>query len=389
MWKLNPIAPSTPLHAEVKNIEGTIKSVDTAKRTITVETDGKSKSLDLSSKVKITKDGEEESLDSLKSGQQVTISYHDDLEVVLKIDVTTASDGIPTPAQAEGKSPPKDAATFKGHSYKFFSDVMSWHRAKKRCEEMGGHLATISNADEERFVVNLATKGISVPTPMDGIWMGATDEEKEGEWKWIDGTKSKYSNWEKGQPNNKQENEHYLLYWLKGKSWVDQPDKSVQHPAYFVCEWDAPNSIVVGKVSEKNLEADAEVLKMLQGEWKCIAGEHNGKPQEKSVVKHENRRFTIEGNTLTMTRTGMGGRFGTYSGKFSIDASNGHLDWVGKVKIGDAEPTFMEWIGIYELDGDTLKVVYIDGKAKRPAFKFAPVPKGLNHIFYTMKRDNE
>ena len=236
------IANGTTVYAKVVTIEGKIKSVDAKKRTITVETDGKSKTLDLSKKVKVTEDGMDVDLDSLKAGQEATISYHDDLEVVSKIEVTTADAGIPTPAQPDGKGTPKDASLFKGHSYKFFSKVMSWHRAKKQCEDMGGHLATITNVDEERFVVSLAKKSISVPTPEDGIWLGATDEDKEGEWKWIDDTKSKYSNWGPGQPNNKKENEHYLLYHLRTGKWSDQPDKCEQHTAYFVCEWDTAAS---------------------------------------------------------------------------------------------------------------------------------------------------
>jgi len=74
-------------HAEVITIDGTIKSVDAAKRTITVETEGKEKMLDVSSKVKISVEGKDANLDALKEGQKVKLSYHDELEIVLKIDV--------------------------------------------------------------------------------------------------------------------------------------------------------------------------------------------------------------------------------------------------------------------------------------------------------------
>ncbi len=75
-------------HAEVVTIDGTIKSVDAKKRTITIDTGSKTLTLDVSSKAKISVDEKDASLDSLKPGQQVGLSYHDKLEVVLKIVVT-------------------------------------------------------------------------------------------------------------------------------------------------------------------------------------------------------------------------------------------------------------------------------------------------------------
>jgi hypothetical protein len=102
---------------------------------------------------------------------------------------------IPVPstivaAQPEPTSPrpPDDAVTFNGHSYKFFPEVLPWHRAKARCEEMGGHLAIIESRDENDFVADVAHRGISRLGPKDGLWLGATDEHKEGAWKWVDGS---------------------------------------------------------------------------------------------------------------------------------------------------------------------------------------------------------
>jgi hypothetical protein len=79
---------ATAAHAEVVTIDGTIKSVDAKKRTITVETGSKTLTFDVSSKAKISVDDKGASLDSLKPGQQVSLSYHDKLEVVLSVEVT-------------------------------------------------------------------------------------------------------------------------------------------------------------------------------------------------------------------------------------------------------------------------------------------------------------
>ena len=73
--------------AEVVTVEGTIKAVDAKKRTITVEADGEEQILDVSRKAKVNVKGTTAKLDSLKPGQKVKLSYHDDLEIVLKIEV--------------------------------------------------------------------------------------------------------------------------------------------------------------------------------------------------------------------------------------------------------------------------------------------------------------
>jgi hypothetical protein len=79
---------SSAAHAEVVTIEGTIKSVDAKKRTITLQTESKTLTLDVSSNAKISVEESKAALDELKPGQQVNLSYHDKLEVVLKIEVT-------------------------------------------------------------------------------------------------------------------------------------------------------------------------------------------------------------------------------------------------------------------------------------------------------------
>ena len=59
-----------------------------------------------------------------------------------------------------------------GHKYKVFKEKVTWHEAKKRCEDMGGYLATMTTKGENKFVAKL--------TGNDQTWLGATDEKKEG-----------------------------------------------------------------------------------------------------------------------------------------------------------------------------------------------------------------
>jgi len=78
---------SSAIHADIITIEGVVKSVDAKKRTITVETGAKERTLDVSSKTMVSVDGQEEKIDILKNGQVVRLSFHEQLEVVVKIEV--------------------------------------------------------------------------------------------------------------------------------------------------------------------------------------------------------------------------------------------------------------------------------------------------------------
>ena len=140
--------------------------------------------------------------------------------------------------------PPADAAEFHGKFYKLFPHQLSWHQAQQRCLELGGHLAVVKSEDENQFLMSLMKgHGISV------VWLGASDEKVEGSWFWVDGEPLRYSNWNPGQPNNKQNLEHYMIMIagnaeavargaVDGK-WHDQPDVAiVRWSPGFICQWD-------------------------------------------------------------------------------------------------------------------------------------------------------
>ena len=118
---------------------------------------------------------------------------------------------------------PKDTVKFDGHSYALIEEPATWHVAKQRCEEMGGHLAFVKGGKEYGFIYKLAGKN--------RVYLGATDEEREGHWKWTDGTPWMSNPWE---VDNAGGNSHYLT--LDGQRNVldDYPIDRLQ----YVCEWD-------------------------------------------------------------------------------------------------------------------------------------------------------
>ena len=85
-------------------------------------------------------------------------------------------------------------AGFQGHRYLAVVRRMSWKKAKAACQEMGGHLVCIETAEEMAFARTLAA-GVR-------LWVGATDEHKEDDWRWLNGQLVNPSFWEHGKPDN-------------------------------------------------------------------------------------------------------------------------------------------------------------------------------------------
>lgn len=127
-----------------------------------------------------------------------------------------------------------------GHSYQRIDTPVIWLKAKKVCSEQGGHLATITSEEENRFIFN--TLLARHPSPY-YFWLGATDEKKEGEWTWITAERWSYVNWAQGEPNNNRYWEHCLAFMDWGPSrpkkvgWNDLP--CVEEAFGFICEWEA------------------------------------------------------------------------------------------------------------------------------------------------------
>jgi antitoxin component YwqK of YwqJK toxin-antitoxin module len=146
--------------------------------------------------------------------------------------VSTEVDGAADDGEDE-KSQRSDAAVaFEDKRYQVFTDVVSWNAAKEKCEKLGGRLAIVTSEEQNQRLTELVTKA-----GLKEAWLGATDEQSEGTWLWIDGSGLEYTNWNSGQPNNKGDGEHYLLILADhGGVWTDQPNVSTQHKPGYVCE---------------------------------------------------------------------------------------------------------------------------------------------------------
>ena len=85
--------------------------------------------------------------------------------------------------------------------------------------EMGDHMLTINSDSEGDFVNNMVDMYLG---PDIEFWLGATDEDMEGEWHWVTGEPfDEYTNWGPTEPNGGTDENH--AHVLDGGDWADTP----------------------------------------------------------------------------------------------------------------------------------------------------------------------
>ncbi|XP_078615913.1 C-type lectin lectoxin-Thr1-like [Branchiostoma floridae x Branchiostoma japonicum] len=93
----------------------------------------------------------------------------------------------------------------------------TWHDAAYRCRRNGAYLASITSKEENYFI-----KGLISNAPDKGVWIGLRKNGRA--WKWNDGSRFSYQNWDHGEPNNDFWNggEDCVNIWSKtGKNWTN------------------------------------------------------------------------------------------------------------------------------------------------------------------------
>ena len=135
---------------------------------------------------------------------------------------------------------PKTPGTYKeleynGNHYQVFDEQTTWFQAKTKCEQLGGHLVTITSQGEQNFVNSM----LDVDKSWTYYWLGATDEVSEGNWRWVTGEPFNYTAWNPGEPNNITGNENYLHMSTKDGKWNDTVATLTLAESGYICEWDS------------------------------------------------------------------------------------------------------------------------------------------------------
>ncbi|XP_062613584.1 C-type lectin lectoxin-Thr1-like [Saccostrea cucullata] len=112
---------------------------------------------------------------------------------------------------------------------------MTWNDSQLWCFDTGGKLAEIETEDENTFIRNSIISARSANKITDGVWVGGTDQETEGVWKWAStNTNINFTFWAQGEPNDFRGNEDCLEF-AEDKGWWWN-DNNCEATMSFLCE---------------------------------------------------------------------------------------------------------------------------------------------------------
>ena len=127
---------------------------------------------------------------------------------------------------------------YGGHRYVFIPERKTWKDAEKNARSMGGYLVVITSQNEQKLIKALiSTNGKIYPT-----WIGLTDENQEGVFKWVTGEQLEYVNWGTNNPDNgKYEGITQNYAWIGYRNWGKWDDTWGFTPLFSVVEFDSTN----------------------------------------------------------------------------------------------------------------------------------------------------
>jgi hypothetical protein len=125
------------------------------------------------------------------------------------------------------------------HCYMLFNKKKTWFSARRSCENLNGHLVTVTSHDEASFLAKsvLAQKFDDWMGP----WIGYSDARVEGQFEWVNGEtgviaeNTVYSNWYENMPDNNNQGEDCAH--VSGGQWGNKwNDMKCSNKLPYVCE---------------------------------------------------------------------------------------------------------------------------------------------------------
>uniref|UniRef100_UPI003AAA5A61 C-type lectin domain family 4 member E-like n=1 Tax=Centroberyx gerrardi TaxID=166262 RepID=UPI003AAA5A61 len=117
--------------------------------------------------------------------------------------------------------------------YLLSTETKTWDNSRQDCRDRGADLVVIDSAAEQTFLSTLTNGAASA-------WIGLSDRDMEGTWKWIDETPLTEEYWAGSQPDNGGGNprwgEEDCARIITGKTKENWNDQNCANSLRWICE---------------------------------------------------------------------------------------------------------------------------------------------------------
>ena len=130
---------------------------------------------------------------------------------------------------------PQGWEVFENRCYLWVTnETKNWAGAERFCRKSGGggHLASVTSKEVHEYMLDRVGE-----TETKKVWIGATDAENEGVWKWEDGSPFNFQGWDNHQPDGRTKENCAELYNTYENSYNHKGwnDLDCHSKIYFVC----------------------------------------------------------------------------------------------------------------------------------------------------------
>ncbi|XP_050977581.1 CD209 antigen-like protein 2 [Labeo rohita] len=131
--------------------------------------------------------------------------------IIKKGNLSNDRDQLPAVGKDQCSYNPK-WITYKRSSYYISSEWKNWADSRQDCLQRGADLIIVNDKEEQEYITMVTSGNI--------VWIGLTDSDTEGVWKWVDGSTLTTGFWNPVEPNNKTGNEDCAVSYFH---WADYP----------------------------------------------------------------------------------------------------------------------------------------------------------------------
>lgn len=143
-----------------------------------------------------------------ESGNKVSEAVLGDRSLTELVQLFAEQGFVPTVDTTPYPQLPVTTREYGGHLYHFFTNENPYVNALEQAHSLGGYIATIVSQQEQDFLGNVLNE-----LQIRNAWLGASDQDTEGEWKFLEGAEKDVVFWS----NNPESGVSGFAFWFKGE----------------------------------------------------------------------------------------------------------------------------------------------------------------------------